>query len=153
MSSESIRPPFKRGRCTCDSGYSVQQVKRVEPDYTFSVPIMAGFLGSRASELDNELDNEINQNINYLYENDICNYGKTYQDGSRTRVLWRCSISSPEWRANRPTSVDFSSMVFGYALNFLEGGDEFFERYAVWLIIEFRSHIKKTNTLRNFFKK
>ena len=107
-----------------NSGYSVQKILNVGPDYTFSTQIMAGFLG-----VDSDANQEILDNLNWLFDNGICRYTKNYDDGSFANVLWRCSVSDSEWRANRPTSIDFSSMVLGYATVYLD--EYFFETFAI----------------------
>ena len=49
-------------------------------------------------------------------------------DGTTVKVLWRYSLGTPTWRAGHSTSVDFSTMVMGYALNYLP--QNFYPTYA-----------------------
>jgi len=110
------------------SAYCVSQVGNTERnDDTWSAAIMAGFLGP----ITGTLRDQVNQDIDWLYENDACTYEKTYKDGSTSKVLWRCSVhpNYSNWKANRPTSVDFGTMIFGYATNFLQ--PEFWDMYSI----------------------
>ena len=43
-------------------------------------------------------------------------------------MLWRYSLGTPTWRAGTVTSVDYSTMVLGYAINYLP--DNFYPTYA-----------------------
>ena len=108
-----------------NGGYTIQEINDVAPDYTFSIPIMAGFLGLN----DDCLNREVKYNLDWLYENGVCSYTKNYVDGTAANVLWRCSVSDSQWTADRPTSVDFTFMVMGYAIEYL--GDDFYENYAI----------------------
>jgi len=77
-----------------------------------------GVLGDAASR---RCGTGSSDDADYSYENGVCTYEKTYADGSRSRVPWRCSVGPAysEWLADRHTSVDFTTMVFGYASNFV----------------------------------
>ena len=54
---------------------------------------------------------------------------QTTSDGSTVKALWRYSLDTPSWRANWSTSVDFSTMVMGYALKYLP--QNFYQTYSV----------------------
>ena len=45
-------------------------------------------------------------------------------------MLWRYSLGTPTWRAGTVTSVDYSTMVMGYAINYLPDGADFYSKYA-----------------------
>ena len=49
-------------------------------------------------------------------------------NGESVKLLWRYSIDTPTWRAGTVTSVDYSTMVMGYAMNYLPSG--FYYNYA-----------------------
>jgi hypothetical protein len=84
---------------------------------TFSAPIMAGFLKADPASTATILGQ-----LRYMYSNNICRYEKPLEDGSAPKFLWRCSIMWPGERANRVESVDFSTMVFGFAQQYLPSG-------------------------------
>ena len=50
------------------------------------------------------------------------------------KVLWRYSAANPDWRATWCTSVDYSTMVLGYALKYLP--DSFYPNYNSAIIEE-----------------
>merc|ERR1712130_547953 len=89
--------------------------------YMASAAIMAGFLDSAP------IKNEINRDLQWMYNNDIA-YTKHFRDGSTAKVLWQYSLLKPEWRSDWISAVDFGSMMFGYALNYLPEG--FYQTYA-----------------------
>ena len=82
---------------------------------------MAGFLGPAP------IKNKINRDLQWLYNNDIT-YTKYFRDGSTAKVLWQQSLLVPTWRSDFVSSVDYGSMMFGYALNYLPEG--FFRTYT-----------------------
>ena len=82
---------------------------------------MAGFLGSTP------IKNKINADLQWMYNNDIT-YTKHFRDGSTAKVLWQYSLLVPDWRSDYISSVDYVSMMFGYALNYLPDG--FYATYA-----------------------
>ena len=45
-------------------------------------------------------------------------------------MLWRYSLGTPSWRASTVTSVDYSTMILGYEINYLPGGPKFYSKYA-----------------------
>mmetsp|Transcript_12012 Transcript_12012/g.18967 ORF Transcript_12012/g.18967 Transcript_12012/m.18967 type:complete len:504 (+) Transcript_12012:122-1633(+) len=114
---------FGSGAGPSPLGYEANQIKN-NPDLVFSAPIMAGFLPAA----DSVTREEINLKLVWLYENDICAYTKQLPGSKQAKVLWRCSIKKPEWRATSADSIDFSTMVLGFAFNFLPAG--FYEAYA-----------------------
>ena len=94
-------------------------------DLVMSAHIMAGFLPvARTSAL----RDEINADLAFLYDNDVCAYTLYLPDGRTPKVLWRCSVVQEWWRAPSFDSIDFSTMVLGYATNFLPAG--FYATYA-----------------------
>jgi len=84
---------------------------------TFSAPIMAGFLNADPASTATILGQ-----LRHMYSNNICRYEKRLVDGSAPKFLWRCSITWPDERAGRVESVDFSTMVFGFAQQYLPSG-------------------------------
>merc|ERR1712087_425964 len=111
------------------SAYCVSSVRNTQSnDDTWSAAIMSGFLGPIPP---GSLRDEIAQEVEWLYEQNVCAYEKSYQDGTTSKVLWRCSVnpSYSNWHANRPTGVDFSTMVFGYASLFLR--PDFWDLYSL----------------------
>jgi len=114
------------------AAYCVLKIKATASgDHTWSAAIMAGFLGL---DLTGDVHNELLEDIEWLYENDVCTYKKTFQDGTVSKVLWRCSVhpNHSDWKADRPTSVDFATMVFGYSSIFLptDFWDKWLEKYS-----------------------
>ena len=108
------------------NGYCVLAVGNTQGgDDTFSTAIMGGFLATA----DGAVRQKINDDLQWMYDNDVCAYDKPFSDGSTAKVLWRCSVSPgySDWKANRPTGVDYATMLFGYATNFLPEG--FYEQY------------------------
>lgn len=87
---------------------------------TFSVPIMAGFL----PVADASQKASIASQIRYLYENDIA-----YRVDGVGKILWRWSLQKPQWAADHVDSIDFASMILGYACLFLPS--DFYMKYAV----------------------
>ena len=82
---------------------------------------MAGFLGLESKRA------KINADLQWMYDNGIV-YNKPMSDGSTAKVLWRYSLKTPTWRSGIATSVDYSTMVLGYAYNYLPQG--FYSTYA-----------------------
>lgn len=105
------------------SGYHVERIDGSD-QLVFSAAIMAGFLGAA----NDTLREQINTQLSWLYENNICAYQKKLPDGTRPKILWRCSAKQPNWRANGVDSIDFSTMVLGYATNFVS--KSFYATYA-----------------------
>jgi hypothetical protein len=96
-------------------------------DGVWSAAIMAGFLGatSRGSALRADILNM----LHWLYANEVCTYKKSLPpDGETVAVLWRCSVNQPEWKAPIADSIYYSTMVLGYATNFLP--EHFYATYA-----------------------
>ena len=54
-----------------------------------------------------------------MYTNEVCAYETELPDGRKPKILWRCSVRLPDWRAPSVDSIDFSTMILGYATNFL----------------------------------
>ena len=85
--------------------------------------IMAGFLpGSETGKAE-----EIAAELAWLWSHDVCKYTKSLPSGDAA-VLWRCSLNSPAWRADRADSIDFSGYVLGLAGHFLPA--DFYPQYA-----------------------
>ena len=105
------------------SGYSVERIDR-SPDLVISAAIMAGFLPAA----DEQLKDTINDQLAWLYDNNICAYSVQLPDGSSSKILWRCSVRLPDWRAGSVDSIDFSTMVLGFATNYLPS--DFYSMYA-----------------------
>lgn len=107
----------------CEDGYTVNRINGTE-EPIFSAAIMAGFLGvANKKERDH-----INVQLQWLHDNDICTYEKVLPNGDRPRVPWRCSIRNTECRVVSADSIDFSTMVLGYSLNFLP--EKFYPTYV-----------------------
>lgn len=106
-----------------DSGYTVNRIDGKE-EPIFSAAIMAGFL----SVDDADMRRSINEQLQWLVDNSVCVYDKHLPDGYTASVPWRCSISNPDWKASTADSIDYSTMVLGYALNFLP--DSFYQKFA-----------------------
>ena len=89
----------------------------------------------------------INAQLQWLYTNDVCVYPVTAgtagtpgtpamgpgrsgrETPSAPKLLWRCSVAQPQWRAALADSIDLSTLVLGYASNFLPSG--FYAKYAL----------------------
>ena len=116
------------GAGPCPTGYCVERIDR-SPELIISAAIMAGFLPNADTE---ELREEINGQLEWMYENDVCAYpynlGNWEEPGPEHKILWRCSIKKPEWRCPSVDSIDFSTMILGYATNFLP--EQFYNQYA-----------------------
>ena len=106
------------------SGYSVERIDG-SSDLIISAAIMAGFLPAADTE---ELRQEINAQLEMMYTNDICAYPVTLQSGEKPKILWRCSARVPDWRCPSVDSIDFSTMILGFATNFLPA--DFYNQYA-----------------------
>lgn len=111
------------GAGSTPTGYQATSVTN-NPTLSFSAPIMAGFL-----KVDSTFTVNITAQLSYLYNNNICTYRKALPSGKTVKVLWMCSMSQPGWRASAVDSIDFSTMVLGYAQRYLP--DAFYESYAV----------------------
>ena len=61
----------------------------------------------------------INDQLEWLYSNGVCAYETELPDGRKPKILWRCSVRLPDWRSPSVDSIDFSTMILGYATNFL----------------------------------
>ena len=66
-----------------------------------------------------EMQEVINIQLEWMYLNEVCAYETELPDGKKPKVLWRCSVRLPDWRAPSVDSIDFSTMILGYATNFL----------------------------------
>ena len=108
------------GAGPCPTGYCVEKINNNQGDLIISAAIMAGFLPSADTE---ELREEINSQLEWMYENDVCAYPV-----SPYKILWRCSVKKSDWRSPSVDSIDFSTMILGYATNFLP--DNFYNDYA-----------------------
>ena len=75
-----------------------------------------------------ELKEVINEQLEWLYTNEVCAYETRLPDGNKPKILWRCSVRLPDWRVPSVDSIDFSTMILGYATNFLS--DDFYLTYA-----------------------
>lgn len=121
---------FGCGAGQSPSGYGVSRITDAgvgSTDGVFSTAIMAGFLG--ATSAGSALRDDILNMLHWLYTNDVCVYNKSLPpDGEVVSVLWRCSVNTPEWRALSADSIDYSTMVLGYSLNFLR--EDFYAAYA-----------------------
>ena len=106
------------------SGYSVERINGSN-DLIISAAIMAGFLPAADTE---ELRQEINDQLETMYTNDICAYPVTLHSGEKPKILWRCSARVPDWRCPSVDSIDFSTMILGFASNFLPA--DFYNEYA-----------------------
>ena len=84
-----------------------------------------GFLPSADSE---ELREEINSQLEWMYENDVCAYPVHLETGAEHKILWRCSVNQQDWRCPSVDSIDFSTMILGFATNFLPA--DFYLTYA-----------------------
>ena len=102
-----------------------QQWELTNPYKTFSVPIMAGFLGGTKTEAERS---SINEKLDYLWENEACTYTKTYADGVEAKLMWRCSLVEPMNKLHKIEAIDFSTFITGYAMNYLP--DNFFHTYG-----------------------
>lgn len=71
----------------------------------------------------------INDNLQYLWDNGGCRSTKHYWDGTSADFLWRCSLTDPTTKITRVESVDFSTFVLGYALNYLP--ENFYFDYSI----------------------
>lgn len=94
------------------SGYSVERIDG-SPDLIISAAIMAGFLPVANNR------ESINNQLEWMYTNEVCAYETELPDGRKPKILWRCSVRLPDWRAPSVDSIDFSTMILGYATNFL----------------------------------
>ena len=112
------------GAGPCPTGYCVERIDR-SPELIISAAIMAGFLPSADTE---ELREEINSQLEWMYENDVCAYPVHLETGAEHKILWRCSIKQQDWRCPSADSIDFSTMILGYATNFLPV--DFYMNYA-----------------------
>ena len=70
----------------------------------------------------------INEQLEWLYTNDVCAYAVDLPDGTKPKILWRCSVRLPDWRCPSVDSIDFSTMILGYATNFLN--QDFYNKFA-----------------------
>lgn len=116
-----------------DSDSELYHVERIDDsdDLVFSAAIMAGFVGvAKATNV--TLQQEINGQLQWLYDNDVCAYTKALPTSSGTtetvKVLWRCSVAQPDWRAASADSTNFATMLLGYSENWLPDG--YYSTYA-----------------------
>ena len=103
------------GAGPCPTGYCVERIDR-SPELIISAAIMAGFLPNADTE---ELREEINSQLEWMYENDVCAYPVRLDSGAEHKILWSCSVRQQDWRSPSVDSIDFSTMILGYATNFL----------------------------------
>ena len=107
------------GPCPPPNWYCVDRID-LSADLVISAAIMAGFLPNTDSE---ELKQEINSQLEWMYENNVCAYQVVQH-----KILWRCSVTKSDWKSGSVDSIDFSTMILGYATNFLP--DDFYNKYA-----------------------
>ena len=50
------------------------------------------------------------------------------EGGTTHKILWRCSVRLPDWRCPTVDSIDFSTLLLGYATNYLPAG--WYTQYA-----------------------
>jgi len=112
------------GAGPCPTGYCVERIDR-SPELIISAAIMAGFLPSADTE---ELREEINSQLEWMYENEVCAYSVHLETGAQHKILWRCSVNQQDWRSPSVDSIDFSTMILGFATNFLPA--DFYNKYA-----------------------
>lgn len=105
------------------TGYGVERINGSQ-DLVFSAAIMAGFLPIANADARETIKGQ----LTWLYENNVCAYEVTLPSGS-PRVLWRCSVCKPQWRASVLDSIDFGTLVLGYASLFLPV--DFYANYAI----------------------
>lgn len=108
------------------TGYQVEAIDNSDL-LVMSGAIMAGFLPI-ADLISGSLRDEINADLAYLYDNDICTYELEMPDGTRPKVIWRCSVVQEDWRAESFDTIDFSTFLLGFATNFLP--QDFYYSYA-----------------------
>ena len=61
----------------------------------------------------------------------VCAYNVTLpaaEGGTTHKILWRCSVRLPDWRCPTVDSIDFSTLLLGYATNYLPTG--WYTQYA-----------------------
>jgi hypothetical protein len=102
---------FGCGAGDSPTGYSVEAIDR-SPELVFSAAIMAGFLDA-ADVADRA---SINAELRWLYDN------LAYETAVGPKVIWRYSLAQPDWRASVADSIDYATMVLGYASNYLPSG-------------------------------
>lgn len=87
----------------------------------YSAPIIAGFFpaDSTVSSLQPQRFIHIEEALKQLYTNEVCTF-----DVDGKKVLWRRSLLDKDWRPNVIQSVDFSTLLLGYAWK-LAGADFF----------------------------
>lgn len=73
---------------------------------------MAPFMGVASAKA------KVEEDLNWLYDNNV-SYTKNFHDGSTAKLIWRYSAAQPDWRSTWMTSVDYSTMVMGYAMKYL----------------------------------
>jgi hypothetical protein len=105
------------------TGYTADSISH-NPALVVSPHIMAGFLDAS----DAHARAAINAQLRWMERTGACMYNKTLPGGAEVRVPWRCSVNVPEWRADHANVIDFSTLVLGYATNFMDG--DLFGRYA-----------------------
>ena len=116
------------GPCPPPNWYCVDRIAKSD-DLVVSAAIMAGFLPNADTE---ELREEINSQLEWMYENEVCAYpfnlGNWEEPGPEHKILWRCSVKQQDWRCPSVDSIDFSTMILGFATNFLPA--DFYKNYA-----------------------
>ena len=70
----------------------------------------------------------INTQLEWLYTNNVCAYETELEDGTKRKILWRCSVRLPDWRCPSMDSIDYSTMILGLATNFLP--EQFYHNFA-----------------------
>eukprot|EP01062_Namystynia_karyoxenos_P065623 TRINITY_DN5934_c0_g1_i1.p1 TRINITY_DN5934_c0_g1~~TRINITY_DN5934_c0_g1_i1.p1 ORF type:complete len:427 (+),score=68.86 TRINITY_DN5934_c0_g1_i1:92-1372(+) len=103
-------------------GYDVERLGQ-STDLVFSAAIMAGFL-----PVAGEMREAINNQLHWLYDNDVCTYTQQLPGGNSSKVLWRCSVKQPQWRATSADSIDYATLVLGYLSNYVPTG--FYGKFA-----------------------
>ena len=69
----------------------------------------------------------INNQLEWLYTNRVCAYETELPDGKKPK-MWHCSVRLLDWSWTSVDSIDFSTMILGYATIFLP--ENFFNTYA-----------------------
>ena len=124
-------------------GYSVERIEGND-QLVVSAHIMAGFAGA-VGKADARLRTQLLSTLGWMYESGVCAYDIAAHEAegraaaqrrapapprpsASPRVLWRCALRRPKWRASGADSIDFSTMVLGLGAASVRPG--FFEEYA-----------------------
>ena len=106
------------------NGYKATAIEN-DSELVYSAPIIAGFFPADEFLRSQELTFiPISDTLDHLYTNKVC----TYEVDGKT-ILWRRSLEEKQWRAEAIQSVDFSTLLLGYAWKLL--GKDFFLQNAI----------------------